>query len=64
MGGIAAIDVEVAARNGPGEQKGAGFNPVWIDTVPGTVKLGHALNLDGRGAGSMHPRTHGGEPRG
>ncbi len=37
--GVAAVDVEVAAGDGAGDEEGAGLNAVRIDAVLGAVEL-------------------------
>ncbi len=59
MGGVAAVDVEVAAGNGSGDEKGAGLDAVGIDLVAGAVELCDSFDADGGGAGAGDLCTHG-----
>lgn len=43
---VAAIDVEVAAGDGSGDEEGSGLNAVGVDAVASAVKLGNALDTD------------------
>ena len=45
--GVAAVDVEVAAGDGAGDEKGSGLDAVRIDAVARAVQFGHALDADG-----------------
>ena len=49
---LAAVDVEVAAGDGTGEQEGAGFDAIGIDAMAGAVEFGDSLDLDGGGTGA------------
>ena len=64
MGGVAAVDVEVAAGDGAGDEEGAGLDAVGVDAVARAVEFGDALDLDGGGAGAFDLRAHGDEQRG
>ncbi len=64
MRGVAAVDVEVAARDGSGHEEGAGLDAVGVNSVAGSVELRHALHADGGGAGALDLCTHGDEERG
>ncbi len=62
--GFAAVDVEVAAGDGAGEEEGAGFDAVGVDLVACAVEPGDALDGDGGGAGAFDSGAHGGEEGG
>ena len=62
--GLAAVDVEVAAGDGSGDEEGAGFDAVGVDAVARAVEFGDALDADGAGAGAFDLRAHGGEEGG
>src|SRR5207302_2680187 len=62
--GLAAVDVEVAAGDGSGDEEGAGLDAVGIDAVARAVELGYALDADGAGAGAFDFGSHGGEEGG
>jgi len=62
--GLAAIDVEVAAGDGSGDEEGAGFDAVGIDAMARAVEFGDALDADGAGAGAFDFCSHGGEEGG
>src|SRR6185312_9893085 len=61
---IAAVDVEVAAGDGGGDEEGAGFDAVGVDAVACAVELRDALDLDGARAGAFDLRAHGVEQSG
>ena len=62
--GVAAVDVEVAAGDGGGDEEGAGLDAVRIDAVLGAVELCDAFDLDGAGAGAFDLGAHGVEQGG
>ena len=62
--GVAAVDVEVAAGDGAGDEEGAGLDAVRIDAVLCAVEFGDALDLDGAGAGAFDLCAHGVEQSG
>ena len=62
--GFAAVDVEVAAGDGSGDEEGAGFDAVGVDAVAGAVEFGDALDADGAGAGAFDLCSHGDEEGG
>ena len=62
--GIAAVDVEVAAGDGAGDEEGAGFDAVGVDAVARAVEFGDTLDADGAGAGAFDLCAHGGEQGG
>ncbi len=64
VGGVAAVDVEVAAGDGSGDEKGAGLDAVGIDLVAGAVELCDAFDADGGGAGAGDLCAHGVEKGG
>ncbi len=64
MLGLAAVDVEVAAGDGSGDEEGAGLDAVGVDAVARAVEFGDALDADGGGAGAFDLCAHGGEERG
>ena len=55
---------QVAAGDGAGDQKRSRLDAVGIDAVARAVQAGHALHADGRRAGALDLRAHGGEQRG
>src|SRR6202051_2125913 len=61
VGGLAAVDVEVAAGDGAGDEEGAGLDAVGVDAVAGAVEFGDTFDLDGGGAGAFDLGAHGGE---
>ena len=64
VGGVAAVDVEVAAGDGPGDEEGAGFDAVGIDAMARAVELGDAVDLDSGGACAFNLCAHGVEQGG
>ena len=62
--GVAAVDVEVAAGDGAGDEEGAGLDAVGVDAVARAVEFGDALDADGAGAGAFDLRAHGVEEGG
>ena len=62
--GFAAVDVEVAAGDGSGDEEGAGFDAVGVDLVAGSVEFCDALDADGGGAGAFDLCAHGDEQGG
>ncbi len=64
VGGVAAVDVEVAAGDGSGDEEGAGLDAVGVDLVAGAVEFGDALHADGGGAGAFDLCAHGDEEGG
>ncbi len=64
VGGVAAVDVEVAAGDGSGHEEGSGLDAVGVDAVACAVEFGDALDLDGGGACAFDLRAHGDEQRG
>ena len=64
VGGVAAVDVEVAAGDGAGDEEGAGLDAVGIDAVACAVEFGDALYFDGGGAGAFDLCAHGDEQGG
>jgi hypothetical protein len=62
--GVAAVDVEVAAGDGAGDEEGAGLDAVGVDAVARAVEFGDALDADGGGAGAFDLRAHGDEQGG
>ena len=64
VAGVAAVDVEVAAGDGAGDEEGAGFDAVGVDAVARAVELGDALDADGGGAGAFDLCAHGDEQGG
>ena len=64
MARVAAIDVEVPSGDGRGDEEGAGFDAVGVDTVFGTVQFRDALDADGGGAGTLNLGAHGVEQGG
>src|SRR5580704_5230066 len=61
---LAAVDVEVAAGDGSGDQEGAGFDAVGVDAVTSTVQLAHALDVNRTGACTFDLCSHGSEEGG
>ena len=64
VGGVAAVDVEVAAGDGAGDEEGAGLDAVGVDAVACAVEFGDALDADGGGAGAFDLGAHGDEQGG
>ncbi len=64
MRGVAAVDVEIAAGDGAGDEEGSGLDAVGIDAVARAVELVHALHGDGGGACAFNLRAHGDEQGG
>ena len=62
--GFAAVDVEVAAGDGSGDEEGAGLDAVGVDAVARAVEFGDALDADGGGAGAFDLCAHGDEEGG
>ncbi len=62
--GVAAVDVEVAAGDGAGDEEGAGFDAVGVDAMARAVEFGDAFDFDGGGARAFDLRAHGVEQRG
>src|ERR1019366_6112860 len=64
MRGVAAIDVQIAAGDGAGEEECARLDAVGIDAVARAVESGDALDLDGGRAGAFNLCAHGDEQGG
>jgi hypothetical protein len=64
MFGFAGVDAEVAAGDGSGDEKGAGFDAVWVDAMARAVEFGDALDADGAGACALDFCSHGNEEGG
>ena len=64
MGGIAAVDVEVAAGDGSGDEEGSCLDAVGVDAMACAVQLVDALYVDDAGAGAFDLCAHGDEQRG
>ena len=64
MAGIAAVNVEIAAGDGAGDEEGAGLDAVGIDAIARAVEFGDALDLNGGGSGPFDLRAHGVEQGG
>jgi hypothetical protein len=62
--GVAAVDVEVAAGDGSGDEEGSGFDAVGVDAMARAVEFGDALNADGGGACAFDLCAHGDEQGG
>ena len=62
--GVAAIDVEIAAGDGPGDEECAGFDAVGVDAVTRAMQFGDAVDVDGGGSRAFNFCAHGVEQGG